>query len=191
MFTSVYAWAELILFVGILALLTRPMGLYLSRVLDPRGSTVLDRGLRHVETLMYRSFGVDPGREQTWQEYTLSLMVFSAAGFLMTYAVLRLQHFLPLNPQGLRAPSAHLAFNTASSFTTNTNWQSYGGESTLSYFSQMVGLAFHNFTSAAAGIAVAAALVRGIARSTARTVGNFWVDIVRLHLYLLLPLCLV
>ena len=112
-------------------------------------------------------------------------------GVLFTYAILRLQHILPLNPQGFGPVSDHVAFNTAVSFMTNTNWQAYSGESTLSYFSQMVGLTFHNFVSAAAGIAVAAALVRGIARHSAKTIGNFWVDLIRVNLYLLLPLCLV
>jgi potassium-transporting ATPase potassium-binding subunit len=163
----------------------------LLRVLDPQGATFLDPVLRPVEGGLYRLLRVDPGREQTWQQYALSLLVFSLVGALFTYAILRLQHLLPLNPQRLGPFGDHLAFNTAVSFTTNTNWQSYGGESTASYFSQMVGLAFHNFASAAAGIAVAAALVRGIARHTARTIGHFWVDVVRLHLYLLLPLCVV
>ena len=121
----------------------------------------------------------------------MSMLVFSLVGLLFTYTILRLQHLLPLNPQGLGPVSPDLAFNTAVSFTTNTNWQNYAGESTLSYFSQMVGLVFHNFVSAAVGIAVAAALVRGIARNTAKTIGNFWVDVVRVNLYLLLPLCLV
>ena len=119
------------------------------------------------------------------------MLAFSLAGVLFTYAILRLQHLLPLNPQGLGPFSDHLAFNTAVSFTTNTNWQSYGGESTASYLSQMVGLTFHNFTSAAVGIAIAAALVRGIARHSAKTIGNFWVDLVRVNLYVLLPLCIV
>ena len=119
------------------------------------------------------------------------MLSFSLVGFLFTYAILRLQHLLPLNPQGFGPVSPDLAFNTAVSFTTNTNWQNYGGESTLSYFSQMVGLVFHNFVSAATGIAIAAALVRGIARHTAKTIGNFWVDLVRVNLYLLLPICII
>ena len=128
--------------------------------------------------------------EQDWKRYAVSLLLFSLVGILFTYAILRLQHLLPLNPQRLGPVSEHLAFNTAVSFTTNTNWQSYGGESTMSYLSQMVALAFHNFVSAASGIAVAAALVRGIARHSAKTVGNFLVDLVRTTLYLLLPMCL-
>ncbi len=186
-----FGWIQLGLFVGALLALTRPMGAYLSQVLDAQGTTFLDPALRPVERLFYLLLRVDPNREQTWQQYALSLLGFSLVGALFTYATLRLQYLLPLNPQGFGPFSDHLAFNTAVSFTTNTNWQSYGGESTASYFSQMVGLAFHNFTSAAAGIAVAAALVRGIARNTTRTIGNFWTDIVRLHLYLLLPICIV
>jgi K+-transporting ATPase ATPase A chain len=186
-----FGWIQLGLFVGALLALTRPMGAYLSQVLDAQGTTFLDPVLRPVERRFYLLLRVDPNREQTWQQYALSLLVFSLVGTLFTYAILRLQHLLPLNPQGFGPFSDHLAFNTAVSFTTNTNWQSYGGESTASYFSQMAGLAFHNFTSAAAGIAVAAALVRGIARNTTRTIGNFWTDVVRLHLYLLLPICVV
>ena len=124
---------------------------------------------------------MDPQKEQDWKQYTVSMLAFSLAGVLFTYAILRLQHLLPLNPQGLGPFSDHLAFNTAVSFTTNTNWQSYGGESTASYLSQMVGLTFHNFASAAVGIAIAAALVRGIARHSAKTIGNFWVDLVRVN----------
>ena len=179
------------LFIGLLALLTKPVGLYLIRVLDPAGRTFLDPVMKPLERLLYRLLGIDPAREQDWRQYTASLILFSLAGLLFTYAILRLQHLLPLNPQGFGPLSPDLAFNTAASFTTNTNWQNYGGESTLSYFSQMVGLAFHNFVSAATGIAVAAALTRGIARRTAKTIGNFWTDLVRVNLYLLLPLCLV
>jgi K+-transporting ATPase ATPase A chain len=191
MYNYGYGWIQLAAYVGILLVLTKPMGMYLMQVLDAQGKTFLDPFVHPVEMRIYRLFGLDPGKEQTWQEYTLSLLVFSMIGLLMTYAILRLQHHLPLNPQGFGPLSPHLAFNTAASFTTNTNWQSYAGESTMSYFSQMVGLAFHNFTSAAAGIAVAAALVRGIARHAAKAIGNFWVDMVRIHFYLLLPLCLV
>jgi len=181
---------QLVLFVGILLMLTKPLGLYLMQVLDAKGKTFLDPVMFPVERGLYRLFGVDSNKEQAWQEYTLSLLIFSLIGLLMTYAILRMQHFLPLNPQGFGPLSTHLAFNTAASFATNTNWQSYAGESTMSYFSQMVGLAFHNFTSASVGIAVAAALVRSIARHAVKTIGNFWVDIVRIHLYLLLPICL-
>jgi K+-transporting ATPase ATPase A chain len=180
---------ELLVFVGALLAITKPMGLHLERVLDPRGKTVLDRALRPVERGIYRAIGVDPEKEQGWLRYSTSVIVFSAVGLLFTYAILRLQNHLPLNPQGYGPVRPDLAFNTAASFTTNTNWQNYPGEATLSYFSQMVGLVYHNFVSAAAGIAVAAALVRGIARQSAAAIGNFWVDLVRVNLYLLLPLC--
>jgi K+-transporting ATPase ATPase A chain len=184
-------WIQLALFVGLLFLVTKPAGLYLVRVLEPDGKTWLDRPVKPVERLLYRVLGVDPKGEQDWKQYTRSLISFSLAGLLFTYAVLRLQHILPLNPQKLGPVRPDLAFNTAASFTTNTNWQNYAGETTLSYFSQMVGLVFHNFVSAAAGIAAAAALVRGIARHSAKTIGNFWVDLVRVNLYLLLPFSLV
>jgi potassium-transporting ATPase potassium-binding subunit len=187
---DLYGWMQLALFLGLLLLATRPMGVYLYRVLDPQGKTFLDPVLKPVERFFYGLMRVDPGSEQDWKRYTVSLLVFSGIGVLFTYALLRLQRLLPLNPERLGPVSEHLAFNTAVSFTTNTNWQSYGGESTMSYLSQMVALAFHNFVSAAAGIAVAAALVRGIARHSAKTVGNFLVDLVRTTLYLLLPLCL-
>jgi K+-transporting ATPase ATPase A chain len=180
-------WIQLALFIGILGLVTKPVGLYLGRVLDPRGKTPLDRVLKPVERLLYRILGVDVDKEQDWKRYALSVVAFSAAGLLFTYAVLRLQHILPLNPQGLGPVRTDLAFNTAASFTTNTNWQNYSGERTLSYFSQLVGLVFHNFVSAAAGLAVAAALVRGLARQAVNALGNFWVDLVRTNLYLLLP----
>jgi K+-transporting ATPase ATPase A chain len=189
--TDIYGWLQLALFIGLLALLTKPVGLFLLRILDPAGRTFLDPLLKPVERLLYRLFRIEPAGEQDWRLYTASLILFSLTGLLFTYAILRLQHLLPLNPQDFGPMSPDLAFNTAVSFTTNTNWQSYGGESTLSYFSQMVGLAFHNFVSAATGIAVAAALTRGIARQTAKTIGNFWTDLVRVNLYLLLPLCLI
>jgi potassium-transporting ATPase potassium-binding subunit len=188
---DIFGWIQLCLFMGILLLLTKPVGLYLVRVLEIDGKTILDPALKPVERLFYRLCGVDPHKEQSWKQYTRSLLVFSLAGLLFTYAVLRLQHILPLNPQKFGPLSPDLAFNTAASFTTNTNWQNYAGESTLSYFSQMVGLVFHNFISAAVGIAAAAALVRGIARHSAKTLGNFWADLVRINLYLLLPICLV
>jgi len=184
-------WLQLTLFMAIVFLVTKPLGLYLVRVLEPEGKTWLDRPVRPVERLLYRLLGVDPKKEQDWRQYARSLIVFSLAGLLFTYAVLRLQHLLPLNPQKFGPVRPDLAFNTAASFATNTNWQNYAGESTMSYFSQMVGLVFHNFVSAAAGIAAAAALVRGIARHSAKTVGNFWVDLVRVNLYLLLPFSLV
>lgn len=189
--TGSFGWLQLILYVGLLFILTKPMGIYLERVLDPTGKTFLDPVLRPLERLLYRLIGIDPTNEQNWKQYGFSLLAFTLVGLLFLYALLRLQYLLPLNPQALGPMSDHLAFNTAVSFVTNTNWQSYGGESTLSYFAQMVGLTFQNFVSAAAGIAVAAALVRGIARQTALTIGNFWVDLIRVTLYLLVPLSLV
>ncbi len=176
------------LFVAGLFLMTKPVGLYLQRVLSAEGKTFLDPVMGPIERLFYRLLKVDPEREQDWRQYTMSLLCFSLVGALFTYAVLRLQHFAPLNPQELGPVADHLSLNTAVSFTTNTNWQSYSGESTLSYFSQMAGLTFHNFISAAVGISVAAALVRGIAAYSSRTIGNFWVDVVRISLYLLVPL---
>lgn len=206
-------WLQLGLFLGLLALITKPMGLYLLQVLDANGRTWLDPVVKPVENLTYKILGIDPQREQGWKQYTVALLVFSFVGILFTYLILRYQDLLPWNPQGLPGLSPHLAFNTAISFTSNTNWQSYGGEATMSYFSQMVGLTFHNFVSAATGIGVAAALVRGISSRTnfqvrfsnahtsttkstnlevrSTTVGNFWVDLVRSTYYLLLPLCAV
>jgi potassium-transporting ATPase potassium-binding subunit len=184
-------WIQLAIYIVALALITKPMGLYLLRVLDVNGKTWLDPVLRPLERGTYRVMGVDPNKEQDWKQYTLAMLLFSLVGCLFTYAILRLQYFLPLNPQKLAGVSPDCSFNTATSFTTNTNWQSYVGESTMSYFSQMVGLAFHNFVSAATGIAIAAALVRGIARHTAQTIGNFWVDLVRVTYYLLIPICIV
>ncbi len=174
-----------------LALLTKPMGLYLVQVLDVKGRTWIDPILKPLERLTYRVMGVDPTTEQDWKHYGFAMLLFSVVSCLFTYAILRLQHLLPLNPQGFGAVSPDLAFNTAVSFMTNTNWQAYGGESTLSYLSQMVGLVIHNFASAATGIAIAAALVRGIARQSTRLLGNFWIDLVRTTYYLLLPICVV
>src|SRR6516225_5609499 len=184
-------WIQFAIFLIALALVTKPMGLYLMRVLDPNGRTWFDPVLAPVERFTYRAMGVDPNKEHNWKQYALALLLFSLVGCLFTYAILRLQYFLPLNPQKFTGVSPDLSFNTATSFTTNTNWQNYAGESTMSYFSQMVGLAFHNFVSAATGIAIAAALVRAIARHSAATIGNFWVDLVRITYYLLLPICLV
>ncbi|MBL9134997.1 MAG: potassium-transporting ATPase subunit KdpA [Verrucomicrobiales bacterium] len=184
------AWIQWTLFVGLLAAITKPLGLYLVQVLDPGGRTWMDPVVRPIERLTYRFLGVQPVHEQHWTDYARSLLTFSFVSLVFTYAILRLQHLLPLNPSGFGAVSEHLAFNTAVSFTTNTNWQSYGGESTLSYLAQMVALTFHNFASAAVGIAIAAVLVRGIARASVQTIGNFWVDVVRVTYYLLLPICL-
>ncbi|HSH93731.1 MAG TPA: potassium-transporting ATPase subunit KdpA, partial [Roseimicrobium sp.] len=184
-------WTQLLLFVGVLALITKPLGLYLVQVLDANGRTWLDPVVRPVERLSYRLMGVKADHEHDWKQYTFAMLMFSLVSCLFTYAALRLQHLLPLNPQGLGPLSPHLAFNTAVSFTTNTNWQSYVGETTMSYFSQMVSLTIHNFASAAVGIAIAAAFVRGIVRTSTKTLGNFWVDLVRVTYYLLLPISLV
>ncbi|MEO7100627.1 MAG: potassium-transporting ATPase subunit KdpA [Luteolibacter sp.] len=150
-------WLQLALFIGLLALITKPIGIYLTKVLDPQGKTWLDPLIRPFEKVTYRLMGVDASKEHGWKGYTVAMLVFSAVGVLFSYAILRLQNILPLNPQGLPALSPALAFNTAVSFATNTNWQSYGGEITMSYFSQMVALTIHNFTSAAVGISIAAA----------------------------------
>ncbi|MBV8900239.1 MAG: potassium-transporting ATPase subunit KdpA [Verrucomicrobia bacterium] len=184
-------WLELIIYTVVLWAVTKPLGLWVTAVLDPNGKTFLDPAVRPLERLTYRIFGIRPEKEQGWLSYAFSILMFSAVTMLFTYALLRLQAALPLNPQKLPAVADHLAFNTAASFTTNTNWQSYAGESTMSYLSQMLALALHNFLSAAVGIAVAAAIVRGIARHTVATVGNFWVDLVRIHYYLLIPICVV
>src|SRR5664279_5169719 len=184
-------WLQLALFVAALALVTKPMGLYLMQVLDAKGRTWLDPILKPLERVTYRVMGTQPDQEQDWKQYTIAMLLFSLVGCLFTYVILRVQHLLPLNPQGFGALSPDLAFNTAASFTTNTNWQSYSGESTMSYLSQMVALVIHNFVSAATGIAIAAALVRGLARHSTKTLGNFWVDLVRTTYYLLVPICLV
>lgn len=183
-------WLQLAVFIAALTAITAPLGLYITRVLDPDGRTYLEPVLKPVEKIAYSLIATDRTKSQDWKGYAISVLIFSASSMLFTYAILRLQRYLPLNPQGMGAVSPDLAFNTAASFTTNTNWQNYGGESTLSYFSQMVALVFHNFVSAAMGIAVAAALVRGIAGQRVRELGNFWVDLVRVSLYLLLPICL-
>ncbi|HSU68594.1 MAG TPA: potassium-transporting ATPase subunit KdpA, partial [Tepidisphaeraceae bacterium] len=190
-------WIQLLLFIALLFLITKPMGLYLMKVLDPGQRTFLDPLFKPVERLLYKLFGIDPRREQNWKQYSVAMLVFSTVTALFTYIVLRLQDHLPwhgiIDALSNKTPiTPHLAFNTAASFTTNTNWQSYSdGENTMSYFSQMVGLASHNFWSAAVGIAIAAALVRGLARDKVKTVGSFWADLVRLHLYLLIPICIV
>jgi K+-transporting ATPase ATPase A chain len=179
-------WLQIALFALVVLAVARPLGLYLVRVYD--GSI---RWLAPVERAIYRLAGIDPADDQHWTRYAGALLLFSAASMLLTYVALRLQHLLPLNPQAFGAVPARQAFETSASFTTNTNWQSYSGESMMSYLSQMMQLAFHNFISAAAGMAVAVAFVRGIARKSAGRIGNFWVDTVRGTLYVLLPMSLV
>jgi K+-transporting ATPase ATPase A chain len=176
-------WIQIVAYFAVILALTKPAGLALHRVLE--GPPLPG------ERALFRACGVDGSREQTWLEYTIALLVFSTVGILVTYAIERLQGLLPLNPQSLGAVHPALAFNTAVSFSTNTNWQAYSGESTMSYLTQMAGLAWHNFTSAAAGIGVAIALARGITRhadgKTPGTIGNFWADLIRSTVYVLLP----
>jgi len=179
-------WLQIALYSAVILALTKPMGVYLHRVFD--GSM---RWLAPLERVVYRLGGVDPEEDQHWTHYAASMLIFSLATMLLTYAVLRLQRLLPLNPQHLAGVVDRQAFETAASFTTNTNWQSYSGETTMSYFSQMTQLAFHNFMSAAAGVAVAVALARGIVRRSAGRIGNFWVDLVRGTLYVFLPMSIV
>jgi K+-transporting ATPase ATPase A chain len=191
---TVNGWLQILLYFLVILALTRPMGNFMFRVLEGDGHW-LKRILGPLERVVYRLCGIDPRREQGWREYTLATLAFSVLGLLVTYALLRLQHLLPLNPQKFPAVEPGLAFNTAASFTTNTNWQNYTGEATMSYLSQMAGLAWHNFTSAAVGIAVALALARGITRrsdgKTPGTIGNFWADVVRSTVYILLPLSVI
>jgi len=183
-------WLQIVFYILALVLLTRPLGGFLFRVFEGE-RTLLSPVLAPVERSLYRLAGVDAKQDQSWLVYTGAMLAFNGLGFLLLYAILRLQNLLPLNPQDLPAVTPHLAFNTAVSFVTNTNWQSYGGETTLSYFSQMVGLTTQNFVSAATGIGVALALTRGIARRKATGIGNFWVDLTRAVLYVLLPLAII
>jgi len=184
---TLIGWLQIGLLFLVVALLVKPLGLFMARVFSGK-RTFLSPVLEPVERGFYAAAGVDPEAEQGWLAYAFAILAFSMAGLAALYAILRLQYYLPLNPQGFAGMSPHLAFNTAVSFVTNTNWQSYGGETTLSHFSQMAGLTVQNFASAAAGIAMALALTRAFARSGARTVGNFWVDLTRATLYVLLPL---
>jgi K+-transporting ATPase ATPase A chain len=189
-------WIQVLLYVVVLLAITKPMGIYLYKVLDVDGKTFLDPLIKPFEKLLYKLFGVDPHREQDWKQYAVAMLVFSMVSMLFTYAILRFQGHLPwhqnvdvLSDKTPLTPA--LSFNTSASFVTNTNWQNYDGENTMSYFSQMVALASHNFWSAAVGIAIAAAVVRGFARDKGKTIGNFWVDLVRITLYLLIPICIV
>jgi K+-transporting ATPase ATPase A chain len=187
---SANGWIQFAIFCVLLTASVRPVGAYLARVLQGQ-RTWLDVVLRPIERLIYKISGVNAEDEMSWQQYAFALLGFSAVSALMTYAFERLQAFLPLNPQKLAAVGPDLAWNTAVSFTTNTNWQSYTPEQTMSYLTQMAGLAYHNFTSAAVGIAVAVALIRGIQRTASGTIGNFWVDVTRSILYVLLPASIV
>ena len=182
-------WFLIILFVAVVAAITRPLGGYIARIAD--ADRPVPRGLAALENAIYRLAGVDPSREQSWVAYALALLCFHMIGIVALYGLQRLQHLLPFNPQEFEAVGPDLALNTAVSFATNTSWQSYAGETTLSYLSQMAGITVQSFLSAATGVAVAIALVRGFARASSETIGNFWVDLTRITLYVLLPICVV
>src|ERR1700761_458439 len=183
-------WFQVFFFFALVLVCAKPLGLYMARVFE-RERTWADVVFRPVERLIYRLTGIDETHEMAWTEYAVMMLLFSLVTMLATYAIVRLQHILPFNPQHLAAVAPDLAFNTAASFTTNTNWQSYTPETTMSYLTQMLTLAYHNFFSAAAGIALAVALVRGISRRESKTLGNFWVDATRASLWVLLPTCLI
>lgn len=183
-------WIQLGLYMGVLLALVKPLGAYMARVFEGKPCG-LDRALGWCERGIYRLAGVDERSEMNWKTYAVAMLVFNAIGLLAVYAIQRFQHLLPLNPQSLPAVGADSSFNTAVSFATNTNWQGYAGEATMSYFTQMIALAVQNFVSAASGIAVLVALIRGFARHSATTIGNFWVDLTRSTLYVLLPLSIV
>src|SRR5438046_2932109 len=177
------------LYLGVLLALVKPLGLYMARVYEGKPCG-LDRALGWLERCLYRLCGVKPDDDMGWKRYALAVLVFNMAGLLLVYLLQRVQHLLPLNPENLPAVSADSAFNTAVSFATNTNWQGYAGETTMSYLTQMLGLTVQNFVSAATGMAVLVALIRGFVRRTAAGLGNFWVDLTRSVLYILLPLSL-
>src|SRR6266849_277438 len=184
-------WLQIAVFFLLVLAVTKPLGFFMAKVFN-RERTFLDPVLRPIERLIYRLTGVNEDQEMRWTEYAIAMLLFSAVPMLVLYFIQRVQYYLPFNPQklvGVNPP--HLAFNTAASFTTNTNWQAYSGETTMSYFTQMAGLAYHNFVSAATGIALAIAFIRGIAQKEKDTLGNFWVDMVRCTLWVLLPFCLV
>jgi potassium-transporting ATPase potassium-binding subunit len=183
-------WIQIVVFLAVLLAITKPLGVFMARVFSGQ-RTFFDPVVRPIERLLYRVTGVDEEHEMRWTEYAFTMLLFSGATMLLLYLIERVQQFLPLNPQKFGAVAQALAFNTAASFTTNTNWQNYSGESTMSYLTQMAGLAYHNFASAAVGIALAIAFVRGIARKEKETIGNFWVDMTRSILWVLLPMCIV
>jgi len=188
---TVNGWFQILLFLFLVFLVTKPLGIFMARVFS-KEHTFLDPVLRPIERLLYRVTGVDEEHEMPWTEYAIAMLLFSVVSMLLLYLMQRVQGLLPFNPQKFAAVTpAHVAFNTAVSFTTNTNWQAYAGEATMSYFTQMAGLAYHNFVSAAVGIALAIAFIRGIARRQMKTIGNFWVDLVRCCLWVLLPFCIV
>src|SRR4249920_1265351 len=183
-------WLQIGVFLLAILAVTPLLGRYMTRVFN-RERTWLDPVLRPVERLIYRSTGVDETHDMRWTEYAVGVLLFGVVSMLVLYLMQRVQQRLPWNPQGFGAVAPDLAFNTAASFTTNTNWQAYSGETTMSYFTQMAGLAYHNFVSAATGIALAIAFIRGIAQKEKDTIGNFWVDLVRCSLWVLLPFCLI
>src|SRR5215813_7004142 len=185
---TVIGWIQILLFCAIVVAIVPFLGAYMTRVFNGE-RTFLSPVLRPVEAAIYAAGGVDARREQHWVTYTVAMLLFHVGGFLILYALMRLQGVLPFNPAGQGAVASDLSFNTAVSFITNTNWQNYGGESTLSYLTQMLGLTHQNFLSAATGIVLAVALIRGFARASGQTVGNFWVDITRCTLYILIPIC--
>jgi potassium-transporting ATPase potassium-binding subunit len=187
---TLIGWIQILLYCAIVVALVKPLGWYMMRVFNGE-RTFMSPVLRPVETVLYRIGGVDEKREQHWLTYTVAMLLFHVGGFLIIYGLMRLQALLPFNPADQSAVAQDLSFNTAISFITNTNWQNYGGESTLSYLTQMVGLTHQNFLSAATGIALAVAMIRGFSRSSMRTIGNFWVDVTRCTLYALLPVCIV
>src|SRR5258708_25172633 len=183
-------WFQILLFFVVVLAVTKPMGVFMARVFS-REPTFLDPVLRPVEKLLYKMTGVNEEHEMRWTEYSISMLLFSAVSMLVLYLLQRVQHSFPVmvNPQGFANVPPDLAFNTAASFTTNTNWQFYSGEQVMSYLTQMAGLAYHNFVSAAVGVALAVAFIRGICRREKDTLGNFWVDMTRATLGILLPLC--
>src|SRR5450755_1056074 len=183
-------WFQIGLFVAAVFLVTKPLGVFIVRVFE-HDKTWLDFILRPVERLVYRLAGVDEKREMRWIEYGVAMLAFSGVSMLLLYLMQRVQTWLPFNPQKFANVGPDLAWNTAASFTTNTNWQAYSPETTMSYLTQMAGLAYHNFMSAAVGIALAIALIRGIARRESKTIGNFWVDTTRAALWVLLPACII
>jgi K+-transporting ATPase ATPase A chain len=187
---TVNGWLQILFFFALVLLVTKPLGVFMARVFN-RERTFMDPVLRPVERFIYRVTAVDENREMGWIEYAISMLLFSVVSMVVLYALQRLQLHLPYNPQKLAGVAPDLAFNTAASFTTNTNWQNYGGETTMSYFTQMAGLAYHNFVSAAVGMALAIAFIRGIVRREKETIGNFWVDLVRCSLWVLLPGCII
>jgi potassium-transporting ATPase potassium-binding subunit len=187
---TLIGWMQILLYCAIVVALVKPLGGYMTSVFAGE-RTFLSPVLRPVEVVLYKVGGVDERREQHWLTYTVAMLLFNLAGFLLLYALMRLQGMLPLNPAEQSAVAPDLAFNTAVSFATNTNWQNYGGETTMSYLTQMLGLTVQNFVSAATGIVLAVALIRGFARASANTIGNFWLDVTRCTLYVLLPICVI